>query len=84
MSHCVVVSHFDGELKLADVSALVAHFGLGGRVCDVLCELGCKRIEDVVALRWRDISDRATEVTHRRIMLLQEYAKAAGWVGGTL
>jgi len=80
MSHQVLVNHYDGELKRASVAELVGHFGLGTQVRDVLWELGCKNIEDIVALSWRQIAGCSTEMAHRRIMLLQKYAKEAGWV----
>jgi len=80
MSHFVIVNRYAGELRRAPVADLVAHFGLGGQVRRVLWDLQCETIEDVCALTWREIASCSTEMAHRRIMLLQEYAKAAGWL----
>jgi hypothetical protein len=76
----IVIEEYYGDINTAGVEDLVNHFGLGKRVSEVLTNLGCRTITDLLKIRPNALTRYTTETTARRIMLLKKYAEIR-WTG---
>jgi len=79
MAHREIIDYYAGRLDKAPIYNIVNHFGLGRQVGEVLADMGCRNITDMCRLKPSAIARRTTAQTHRRIRLLQLYARAMGW-----